>query len=435
GFAAMPLDRLLQAGGLSIMEEGLGVAQIEQRLRAEVLGGRYAEADVGELRPHVVEQQVGVRGEFAARQRPDGARSGAELGDVAGGAADLREQVAPAAPVLAELRGGRRAQEAHEVVREVDRVLGDLGIGDGIDARWNRLAADAFLCRLLRIGHAYFRGKGAGIELPEGGAQGLAAEPADPAVQRASRTSADAVMVSVVGVGVGQDLGIGNEIEQAAAEHDGRGAMRAGGRRRRDRLAVDAERLLQGGGGVQLRHRSTFFDQRVAGRGVEGGGVELDFVAAPARHRILVALAAPGRIEERPESGRGGERAVEDGLAAGEAVALLPGEAGHGVARLHHLGATSEQQEGGNRDPLWGHGFGTSILSTRSATRPVAVRWHSTRTTSPALNSRPARRAAVPPPACAAGARVTCTIRRAIPTPVIRSSAPVFAVNARTVPW
>ena len=51
----MPLDRLLQGGGLSVMEEGLGVAQIEQRLRAEILGGRNAEADVGQLRPHVVE--------------------------------------------------------------------------------------------------------------------------------------------------------------------------------------------------------------------------------------------------------------------------------------------------------------------------------------------------------------------------------------------
>src|SRR5919198_909849 len=39
GLAAVALDRLLQRGGLSI-EEGLGVAQIEQRLGAEILGGR-----------------------------------------------------------------------------------------------------------------------------------------------------------------------------------------------------------------------------------------------------------------------------------------------------------------------------------------------------------------------------------------------------------
>src|SRR5919109_2416959 len=48
GLAAVAFDRLLQRGGLPIMEEGLGVAQIEQGLGAEILGGRAAEADVGQ---------------------------------------------------------------------------------------------------------------------------------------------------------------------------------------------------------------------------------------------------------------------------------------------------------------------------------------------------------------------------------------------------
>src|SRR5256885_2390340 len=232
----------------------------------------------------------------------------------------------------------------------------------------------------------------------QAGNEGLAAEPADPAVQRAPRTSPDAVVVLVVRVGVGEDDGARDEIEQPAAEHHGRGAVGAGRGGRRERLAVDAERLLEGGRGVLLHHRSTFLDQRVAGRRVERGGVDLDFVSAPARRRVLVALAAPGGVEERPETGRGGERAVEDDLAPGEAVTLLPREAGHGVARLHHLRAAHEREQKDNRNPLRGHGLGTSTLSMRSATSPSSARWHSTRTTSPALRSRPARLAAAPPP-------------------------------------
>ena len=120
--------------------------------------------------------------------------------------------------------------------------------------------------------------------------------------------------------------------------------MRTGRGGWRERLAVDAERLLEGGRRVLLHHRSAFVHQRIAGRGVERGGVHLDLVTAPARRRIFVALAAAGRVEEWPESGLGREDAVEDDLAAGEAVALLARETGHRVARLDHLRATGEQE-------------------------------------------------------------------------------------------
>jgi hypothetical protein len=187
--------------------------------------------------------------------------------------------------------------------------------------------------------------------------------------------------------------------------------MGAGGGGRGERLAVDTKRLFEGRRGVLLPHRSAFLHRGIAGGGVERSGVHLDFVAAPARRGVLVALAAPGRVEDRPEPGRRGERAVEHHLAAGEAVALVAREAGHGVARLHRLGAASEQEQEDSRAPLPGHGFGTAIFSMRSATSPAPVRRPSTRTTSPGLNSRPARRAAVPPPALAARATLTGTIR------------------------
>src|SRR5207302_6200116 len=103
------------------------------------------------------------------------------------------------------------------------------------------------------------------------------------------------------------------------------------------------------------------------------------------------------RVEQRPESGLGREATVEDGLAAGEAGALLAREAGDRVPWLDDLRATGEHKQGGNRDPPWGHGFGTSTRSMRSATSPVSVRWHAMRTTSPGLNSTPARPAVVSP--------------------------------------
>src|SRR6184192_1062876 len=288
-------------------------------------------------------------------------------------------------------------QEAHEIVGEREGLARDLGLGQGVDARGNRLASDVLLGWLLGVGHPRFGGERPGVELAQCGNEGLAAEPADPAVERAPGTSADAVLVAVVGVGVRQDHRIGHEVQQAAAEHHGRGPVGAGRGGRRERLAVDAERLLEGGRGVLLHHRSALLHQRIAGRCVERGSVHLDLVTATAGRRIFVALSAASRVEQWPESGLGCEDAVEDGLAAGETGALLAREAGDRVAWLHHLRASGEHEQGGNRDPPWGHGFGTSILSMRSATSPVSVRWHSMRTTSPGLNSTPARRAVVSP--------------------------------------
>src|SRR2546426_4872180 len=55
-----------------------------------------------------------------------------------------------------------------------------------------------------------------------------------------------------------------SEIEQAAPEQHRRGAHGASRRRGRERLRVDAERLLEGGDGVLLDHEPAFLHQRIA---------------------------------------------------------------------------------------------------------------------------------------------------------------------------
>src|SRR2546430_861369 len=56
-FPAVQLDRLLEAAGPSVVEERRGVTQVEQRFSTEILRGGDAEADVRQIRTHVVQQR------------------------------------------------------------------------------------------------------------------------------------------------------------------------------------------------------------------------------------------------------------------------------------------------------------------------------------------------------------------------------------------
>src|SRR5437016_9008504 len=109
------LDRLLERGRPAVVQEMLGAAQVEERLRAEVRRGGEAEADVGQVGPHVVQQEVGVGGELPVAQRRDRAVPCAQGRDVAGGAPCLGKQLAPASTVFPGLERRRRREEAYEV--------------------------------------------------------------------------------------------------------------------------------------------------------------------------------------------------------------------------------------------------------------------------------------------------------------------------------
>src|SRR5207247_8562714 len=101
---------------------------------------------------------------------------------------------------------------------------------------------------------------------------------------------------------------------------------------------------------------------------------------------------------------------------------------------LQRLLTAHGQDQDGERSPRAGHGAQTASFSTRSATSPAAVRRHSARTTSPGFRS--ARRDAAPAATRrAVGAVVIRATRRALPTPVTRSSVPARAWTAPTGPW
>src|SRR2546427_5737381 len=83
-------------------------------------------------------------------------------------------------PRRVEPRRRRRREEAHEVVGEVELLLGDLGVGDGIDALRDGLAADVFFGRLRGVRDPHLGDERAGVELGERGDERLAAEPPEP---------------------------------------------------------------------------------------------------------------------------------------------------------------------------------------------------------------------------------------------------------------
>src|SRR5437879_9840799 len=145
----------------------LRAAQIEERFRAEIWRQGEGQADVRQVGPPIVQQEVGVGGKLLGAQGLDWAVPGAQGGDVAGRAPDLGEEVAAVPPVLAELQRRRRREEAHEVVGQVQLLLVDLGIGRRVDTRRERLAADVLFGWLRRVRNAHLRRERARVELPQ----------------------------------------------------------------------------------------------------------------------------------------------------------------------------------------------------------------------------------------------------------------------------
>src|SRR5262249_48337428 len=114
---------------------------------------------------------------------------------------------------------------------------------------------------------------------------------------------------------------------QAEAEDVRRRARGAYGGLGRDGLAVDAERLLERGRGVRLEHGPAVRGEHFAAAvRAHEGSVRLPLVAVAAAGRLLVALLARVRVEQRTQAVLGLELLLEDDLARVEARELLGGE-------------------------------------------------------------------------------------------------------------
>src|SRR5213596_3118211 len=96
----------MQGRRAAVVQEMRGEPQRDQRLGPELGRRRQAEADVREVRAHVVQQQIAVGGELLVAERRDGARPGAERRHVTGGAPALFSQIGCAACHVPTLRTG-----------------------------------------------------------------------------------------------------------------------------------------------------------------------------------------------------------------------------------------------------------------------------------------------------------------------------------------
>ncbi len=141
----MQLDRLLERVGAAVVQEVVREAQADERLRPELGRLRAAQADVRQIRTHVVEEKVGVGEKPFPIEGTHGISSRTKRREMARSASDAIEEMTSRSGGPALPQGRRRGKEAHEVVREIQRPLVDLGLGDGIDSRGNRVPADRFL--------------------------------------------------------------------------------------------------------------------------------------------------------------------------------------------------------------------------------------------------------------------------------------------------
>src|SRR6267378_2410589 len=88
---SMQLDRLLERPGASIVEEMSGEAQAHKGLRSELGWPREAEANVRQIRAHVVDEKIGVREESFSIEGPHGTLPRTKCREMARGASDAIE--------------------------------------------------------------------------------------------------------------------------------------------------------------------------------------------------------------------------------------------------------------------------------------------------------------------------------------------------------
>src|SRR2546423_5042507 len=171
-------------------------------------------------------------------------------------AANTREHVAPLASFSGHFERRGRCEHSDERGCEFGLAVAQLWIRSWVGPRGHRRPRDSFLSRHGGRRDALFRAEGPIVELAKSWHQGFPSETPEAAVEEAVGPSRDAIMVAVIGICVGQDLGIGNGIEQAEAKNLRDRAPSHCSRRGGDRLALDAEGWVQGWGDAVLKDKT-----------------------------------------------------------------------------------------------------------------------------------------------------------------------------------
>src|SRR5882672_5116971 len=363
---------------------------------------------------------------------------------MATGTADPRKDFRAPTRLTRLLERRRRCEQPHECVGQHQRAGADFGIRCGIGPGGKRVGPDRALHRDGRIRDADLDLKRAVVELTKRRHERLASEPSEPAVEEPIRPAGNTIVIGVVGVGVGQNHGVRDGVEQPEPEDVRSTALGDDRGGRRPRLAVDGECGVECGRQAVLEHRPAFVGEQVTHRTgalrMEYGCMVLDLIAVRTGDGIFVTLATATGIEQWTETDLGREGAVEDGATAVELRPLGAGEPGQRVARLGRPAARRGAAHGDESDPATLHGTPASILPMRSmvyATKPVGRLPNETRITSPGFSAARLIGALCAPFWSVIGtAAGTCrrTTRSARPTPVVTSSVRARVSTARIAP-
>src|SRR5207244_11117864 len=118
--------------GAAIGDEMFRGAHAAERLCSE-LGWRHeSQADVRQIRAHVVEEKIRVGKEFLPVEGPHGILSRPQRREMARSAPDaIEETTAPSGGAVLP-QGRRWRQEPHDIACEIERLLVELRFGRGI---------------------------------------------------------------------------------------------------------------------------------------------------------------------------------------------------------------------------------------------------------------------------------------------------------------
>lgn len=245
-FAAVRENRLAQIHRAPVMEIEAAMLKAHQRRCAQLLRRRIMRADVRQSRAQIVEQKIGVEAYRLAAEGRDGVGARAHGRGVATGAPQLLELSLAAhhrvgVCAVARWRLARSGEESGKIRQEADGHRVNFGFRRRIDRGRNWLPVDE-VALVGTSGQSHFQAQCAAREVLDRGDVSLAAKTGESPVRSTCRATGNAVAVSVVGIGSGDDGLVGNRLDQPETKERRRKEPTRVRSARRDRLASHAVR-------------------------------------------------------------------------------------------------------------------------------------------------------------------------------------------------